>query len=463
MKYVVFVLALLGMIPAAIMSAVNRRLFMLLPICFMLPVVVYQQTSINPISFEDYRGTVRGYEVNSVYLAGILILAAILLRGRKISLAPDWGARLYLLYFAWSCLSLMNVESMLVAGAEVWKMVMMYVVFLAVYNWLKIEKDPRPFLVGFALVFLGQFEIVVREHLVGIYQVRGSFMHQNSFALYLLMGLPLFFSYYLNSGRRERGKWLFALAFFLGSGCLVRTYSRGSIACYPIALAVVLFLSLRRNFNFRQIRRLVPLCALGLVGFLLILPRVIDRFVYAPESSGNTRVNFARCALNMIRAEPLFGVGLNNWGIKVNPPYPYWKGTGLREGIGDDPTFKDGIVETVYLLVCAECGIPALLVMLAWYAYYVISCRRLVRRLAGTSWFFLPVGLLGGLTGAFLQSTLEWVLKQSVNFSEMMIFFAMISFLNGNWKELREREAEAKKQRLLKIQEKKKAKEIEHA
>ena len=44
--------------------------------------------------------------------------------------------------------------------------------------------------------------------------------------------------------------------------------------------------------------------------------------------------------------------------------------------------------------------------------------------------FWIAAGALGGLTGLYLQSTLEWVLKQSINFTELVIVFALISYLN---------------------------------
>ena len=42
----------------------------------------------------------------------------------------------------------------------------------------------------------------------------------------------------------------------------------------------------------------------------------------------------------------------------------------------------------------------------------------------------LFAGALGGLTGLYLQSALEWVLRQSINFAEPVIVFALISYLN---------------------------------
>jgi O-antigen ligase len=95
-----------------------------------------------------------------------------------------------------------------------------------------------------------------------------------------------------------------------------------------------------------------------------------------------------------------------------------------------------GIVETVYLLVGAECGIPALLAMIVWFLWYLYLCVRLLRRLKGTPWFFIPAGLLGGLTANYLQSMLEWVLRQQMNLVCLMGVFALLSYLGSERRNL---------------------------
>ena len=55
-----------------------------------------------------------------------------------------------------------------------------------------------------------------------------------------------------------------------------------------------------------------------------------------------------------------------------------------------------------------------------------------MRRLRGTPWFFVPAGLLGGLTVNYLQSALEWVLRQQLNLVILMFVFALLSHLSAN-------------------------------
>ncbi len=445
MKYVIFSIAAFATIPGAVLFAFSKKWLGRMMVLMMIPVLFQRWTAINFNSVEWYRGTVRGFEVSLTYLVALMVLFTLLVRGCRIKLVPETGAWLYLAYFGWSCLSLMNCASVEFGLMELMKMAMMYLVYVAVYNWLERGGRPSALLAGFAVVLVYNFVTVVRQHFGGVWQAPGTFQHQNSLALYALLASPVFLARYLNNaGRAEK---LVALAVCCcGSACLVRTFSRGAIACYPVACAVTVALCFLYNFRMRLVARFLPFAAIGLAGALAIAPLVIWRFVNAPKSSANGRVRLARCALNMIKAEPLIGVGINNWGIKVNPPYTYWVGTGCRTAPGEnDPDFQDTLVETVYLLVGAECGIPALLIMLAMYAHFLVSCVRLSRRLAGTSYFYLPAGIAGGLSGCYLQSCLEWVLKQATSFSEMLILFAAVSYLNNNWSRLRAQELEMKR------------------
>ena len=122
----------------------------------------------------------------------------------------------------------------------------------------------------------------------------------------------------------------------------------------------------------------------------------------------------------------------------MGPEYPYQDRAG--EALGVKLNYN-GIVETVYLLIWAECGIFALLGFIVWLLWYWFVCLRLLGRLRGTQWHFIAAGLLGGLTANYLQSVLEWVLRQQLNFICLMFMFALLSYLNTSWRRLAAEEA----------------------
>jgi len=432
MKYLFFFSALFFVLPMTVALLCERLWIRWAMLGLLLPLLVFDQTALNFFSNESYRGTSRGMEVSFIYIIAFIILLALsILRG--VNPFPDWGSRLYLLYFLCCLPSLRHADNVLFSFFELWKMVMIYLVFLAVYHYLEFSSgDFDIIFYGLGIVIAVNFCAVLYQHYYGVYQVYGVFPHQNSMAMFMLLAGVLLFSRFFNRSEGRKGRFFF-ITLGLASVALVRSYSRGSLVCYPFGGMVTLLYSIWYRFSFRKICILIVFALIAMVALSIFLPRIIDRFERAPEASANTRKELAIAALNMIKDMPMSGVGINNWGIKINPPYDY---SSHREGKRYDDGFRNGIVETIYLLVGAECGVPCLVVLLAWFGYYWFSCIRLMRILQRTPFFYIPAGVLGGLTGIFLQSALEWVLKQQMNFMLLVIIFAFISYLNRHCREL---------------------------
>ena len=426
MKYLIFFIAFMGVLPLGYILTLNRK-YMRYAFCAVsLPVMMFNQVSINFFSHETYRGTSRGMEVSLVYLIALAMLIGMcILHGRK-KLFPDAGSKIYLVYFLLCIPSLINADNMLYSWFELWKMIMMYVVFLTVYYYLYNYRDFNSIILAFGIVATVTFLTVVKQHLKGIHQANGLFPHQNSMGMYMCLIAPIFFAYYFNRNKGWK-RFLFAGFFLAASAACMRTYSRGAMVCLPIGCVITALLSLRYQFHMRKIQILLPIVLICFFGALLLLPNIIKRFANAPKESLQTRQYLAASAWNMMKDKPWAGVGLNNWGIKINPPYPYCEYRYGNKRIAKD--FKEGIVETSYLLVGAECGFLALAAFLSWLGYYYIAACKLVKQLRRTNLFYIPAGIVGGLTAVYLQSTLEWVMKQQVNFIQMMILFAALGIL----------------------------------
>lgn len=426
MKYLIFSFALFGVLPACGLLLFNRGFMRYAMLALILPIMFFQATSINFLSHELYRGTSRGMEISLIYLVALSMMLAMTLLFRSKPFFPDRGSALYLGYFLLCIPSLFQAENVLFSWFELWKMVMMYLVFLAVYYYLYHYRDFDTVFLGFGIVAAVTFLAVVAQHVRGIHQARGFFPHQNSMGMFMNLIAPVFLScsFNRNSGWR---RFLYGGCFLLASAACLRTYSRGSMVGLPLGCAVTIFLSLRYQFHPRKLQALLPLGLLCLLGLLLLLPNIIKRFDEAPKESFETRRNLADSAWNMMKDKPLLGVGLNNWGIKINPPYPYCEYRYGNKRIA--PDFKEGIVESSYLLVGAECGLPALAAFFVWLGYYYVIGWKLILCFRNSELFYIPVGIVGGLTAIYLQSWLEWVMKQQNNFIQMMILFAILSIL----------------------------------
>ena len=428
MKHLVFAAACLGVLPLAFLLSRSRRWLRVAFAGVVAAMCLWNATSISFFVEEGYRGTSRGLDVSLAWLASFVLLFALAFARRlRGGLLPDAGSRLYLLYALLCLPSLTAAESLPFAFFELWTMAMLLVFYAAVANYLRATDDVRTVLAALAVFAVANFLAVVRGHVASVYQPHGVFPHQNSMAVAMHLFGCLFLAGYLAHGVRTRFGRLCALAFLCAAAATARSYSRMALALMPLGYGIAYLACVVRVRPRRWLARTVPLALAGAVALAVMLPRFVERFETAPEESGSTRVELARCAREMILDEPLRGVGLNNWGLKINPPWDYAERAGRIHDWGED--HQDALVETVYLLVAAECGIPALLALLAWFGWYWALCVRLLRRLRGRPEAFVPAGLLGGLTIAYAQSCFEWVFRQPLNLVCLMLCYALLSHL----------------------------------
>ena len=437
MKYLFFAAAVIGILPMTVFLICDRKMIRLSVLGLILPQLAFDSTAINFFSHETYRGTSRGLEISLVYImAAILLLSFTILRGQR-KICPDWGSRIYIAYFVMCVPSLLNSANLLFSTFELWKMAMIHLVFMAAYYYLEFNDGDIDIIIYglMAMVSVNFFEVIC-QYFYGVYRARGVFPHSNSMAMYMELAGILLFSRTFNN-REGRMTALCFVIFLMTAVAIVRTYSRGAIFCFPLGLSITLLCSLLGGLSVSKTRWLLVIVPVALAGLLIFMPKIIDRFKKAPKASADTRKSLAIAAVRMMRDKPWVGVGINNWGIKINPPYKY--GSHRREQWStwrNSDSIKDGLVETIYLLVGAECGIPCLFLLLCWFGYYWISSIRLMKLLRRTRFFYIPAGTFGAFTAIFMQSALEWVLKQQINFIFLVTMFAIVSFLNKHYKEL---------------------------
>jgi hypothetical protein len=199
------------------------------------------------------------------------------------------------------------------------------------------------------------------------------------------------------------------------------------MAMFAITIFVIFILSHSYGFSLRKLG-ITILFLLGLAGILYkAMDSITERVETAPEASANVRVMLAESAVNMAN-DKILGIGLNNFAIKVNPPYPYSDHIPMPED--EDAKMSNGLVETIYLNIAAETGWHNLVVFLLFIFYFYFKNMRNYFRLKGSIYRYFPLGLMGGLLAIYLQSTLEWVLKQTNNYYQLMFMFAIIAAIS---------------------------------
>ena len=298
----------------------------------------------------------------------------------------------------------------------------MYFYFFVVYNLIRSFEDIEEF-IKYMLIIVAYITLMVlkQKYLEGMFQVKGPFPHQNSLVMYMIVYGSIFLSYALNAKKAKLYVWI--TAFGAASVDIISTLSRGGMAVFSISIFLIFLLSYKTKFTAKKlgVTVLFFVCATGIL--YKASDTIMERIQTAPEESLNVRVVLAEAAQNMAN-DKVFGVGLNNFGLKINPPYNYGEHI-----VRKDDDEKGGIVETVYLLVAAETGWANLLVFISFLMFfYIKNIRNYIALGKGKykKYKYIPMAFIGCLTSMYLQSTMEWVLKQTNNFYQMMFIFAVI-------------------------------------
>ncbi|MCD4795894.1 MAG: O-antigen ligase family protein [Candidatus Cloacimonetes bacterium] len=438
LKYVIFFLTLVIGVPFGTKMAKKNPKVEDIVFFFMMFFTVVTIT-INFVSREHFRGTSRGFEIGLVDIAMLIILQ--LIKDRKhhfptVKLPP--GLWLYIVFFFFCWISIVNSAPGYVVNSyfEIWKMIRMYIYFWVVYNyinsWEKFDKIMK--FIAIIIIYI-TFTVLKQKYMEGRFQCPGPFPHQNSLVMYLIVFNSLVFSYLLN--RKGVKLWFWLTVYGMGAICIISTLSRAGMVFFVLASITVWFFSFIAGFSAKKIGITFILVVCATIGILQAMDSIIERFETAPEESGLTRIALARAAVAMAN-DKTFGIGLNNFGVKINPPYSY--GADVYAFIHNDRTpppdyeEKNGLVETAYLSIAAETGWHNLGVYLLFLLTFFFMNFKNYIKLKKSEYRFFATGLIGGLFAIYLESTLEWVLRQTNNFYQLMFVFALIGAMTKIYK-----------------------------
>lgn len=417
LKYIIFFITLFLVVPVGGLLGVASKKIEKLLIFLSVFFSCRTNETINFFSHELYRGSSRGFEISLVDLVGMSLFFVVLFR-KKVTLFPP-GSFLYFLYFSFSALSIINSANVLFSSFELWKMLRMYFYFWTIYNLIQNEEDFQVVIKSVYFIIFYIFAIVLFDKYIGgRYQARGPFPHQNSLVMYLIFFGGIITSRVVNF-KPEFKTLVATVCIFLG---VIFTYSRAGMFIYGVMVSGIFGIGLLEKVSARKVISMIFVFLAGLLVLLKSGDTIIDRFVSAPKESANTRVYMAKAAVNMAN-DKVLGVGLNNWGIKVNKPYGYSSHSPRYHEDG----FKEGLVETTYLMVAAETGWHNLIIFLLFLCSFLFRCMVLIKKFWRKNGSYIFIGMFMSLIGVYLESGLEWVLKQTPNFYQMMLIFALIA------------------------------------
>jgi len=378
-----------------------------------------------------WTGTARGFALSMVDIfSSILLLSMIIDSRSRVTLLP-LGFWTYLLYFFFILLSGIHAKYPIIWGFEVVKMCWMYIFFLAAYNFIINYKSL--WLIVYTVIGILIFLLVIamwQKYIAHTgFQVSSTMPHQNSLALYVSLFGSFLLGIFLNEKISSKQAFWLTAGLFSSSLLIIFTYSRGGILAYAIGLSIVIGVTVvLRGFTSRGIFVLLLMFVGGLFIVSYAMPNLIRRFYGAPDISRITRERLAKAAIRIADVHFL-GVGANHFSIYSGPFYEYAAEIHeQRRNVDEDSTWPlGGIVETIYLLVAAECGWLGMVSLLIFFFYYLSRVFLELFYLRHCECFGVAAGIFGGLCSNYIHSLAEWSLKQYGNFYQLMFVFALIA------------------------------------
>jgi O-antigen ligase len=225
-------------------------------------------------------------------------------------------------------------------------------------------------------------------------RVGGTFGGVNGAAIWLTPTLAVTLGAYLwYSAMHLPGRRFMLLAFLLGVGALILTFSRSGWASFSLAMLVLGSLALVRRGASRK--RLMFVAVIGLVVLALFSSQVIRRFTADDRGSAESRKAHNEMAYDMIADQPLTGVGISNFDERKFEYVPLELLAVRRKYVY--------VVHNHYLLVWSEMGFWGLLAFIWILLAAAGQCIRRLTSTSGLAIYLLFASLLAALAGYSLH------------------------------------------------------------
>jgi O-antigen ligase len=407
------ILALLVLLAPFVAMVVGARTLLLAAVVIDIPL----QWDVNL----DYRpdeaklGALGGLSVSitTFALAGLYLLWIADLLSRRKGTANPWlrPALPLIVYVGLSALSLLVARDVPLGAYELVVLVQSLLLFIYIASTVRTARDVRfvlwVLIVGLLLesilalglrATLATFDhgglsagSVVDPTVPSGYRLQGTLGSPNTaggyFALLLVPALALVLS---SRGRWARG--MATLSFVAGTVALLLTFSRGGWIGF--AASMLVFLGVARRRGWISVRAPVAIAVAAAVVAIPFGAAIVGR-VTNDEGTAHVRIPLMGLAEDIIRDQPLLGVGLNNYAV-VLPDYA-------------GPEFSGRFVYTVhnkYLLVWAEAGIGALCAFF-WFLFATLGRGRRMWRENDLGLSLLTLALTAAVIGQMAHMAVD--------------------------------------------------------
>ena len=401
-------------------TAFFKKLKFLALIAMVTSFLFNAQFSINLLSMEHYRGPVRGFEITMADIIAIGLIIGMLLRtGSKIVWKPRFTF-LLLGFFLFSIVIVYKSEYTIYGWFTIWQLFRMGIMYWCIINFFSTEDysftSIRVLMAGYTLTaFILSVIAIKQKYLDGIYRIFAFFDHSNTVPSFALFSLCVLMVWVLSDVELKKLHFIIPLGSVLGmTVAILATGSRTGILTAAGSIVAALIISNYKVKNTRIRITTIFLTICIILGGIVVIDTVIDRFLNAPKESEEARNEFEIAAIMMADDNSL-GVGLNQYSQVLTVTEKYRKHISVMKN-----EEQAGVAHHIYLLTAAEMGY--------WGMYYfilIIVVFLFSMFWNGLAWKTLEqrllLALVVGFAVVFAIGLFEWVLRQSPVLYELAV------------------------------------------
>ena len=396
---------------------------------FMSPMI--ERLDLNYVSREWYRGTSRGFEVAIPDMLAISLLVSTVLLPRRGCLRGFWPASFgfMLLFFFYACFNVAIADPKLFGMFELARMIRGFILVLAVAFYVRSEREVRLFLWALAAMIAYEgFLALKQRYLGGIHRVFGTLDESNSLSGLLCTTSPVLVAAF-NSRLPKLLKLFCGLVVPVAVVGEILTISRAGVVILSLVLLGTMVSTARMRLNARTLAWtlviMVGAAGLAAKSWKTLSSRFHESSLKEEyENKKNLGRGYYIRIAKAIALDRLFGVGLNNWSYWVSNKYGPEQGYPFVAYSGTDMPPVDQVPENSNLdeaqaapahslgaLTVGELGIPGfVLFSLVWARWFQMG-GSFLRRRDPDPLRRVPIGILFGFCGMFLQCLTEWFFR----------------------------------------------------
>jgi hypothetical protein len=401
-------------------TAFFKKLKFLALIAMVTSFLFNSQFSINLLSMEQYRGPVRGFEITIADIIAIGLIIGMLLRtGSKIVWKPPFTF-LLLGFFLFSIVTVYRSEYPIYGWFAIWQLFRMGIMYWCIINFFSTEDysltSIRVLMAGYTLTAFFLSVIAIKQkYLDGIYRISAFFDHSNTVPSFALFTLCVLMVWVLSDVELRKLHFIIPLGSVLGmTVAILATGSRTGIVTAAGSIVAALMISNYKVKNTRIRITTIFLTICIILGGLMVIDTVIDRFLNAPKESEEARNEFEIAAI-MMADDYKLGIGLNQYSQVLTVTEKYRKHISVMKN-----EEQAGVAHHIYLLTAAEMGYWGM-----YYFIFIIVAFLFSMFWNGLTWKTLEqrllLALVVGFAVVFAIGLFEWVLRQSPVLYELAV------------------------------------------